>query len=568
MSAKQDPAKVLASMVQAGQEWMRRFAQNANPGAASGSDAARPAGWEIAGKQLPEVQRRMLEQMTAFWSNQGGLRGGEAGHEDPRFAAAAWREHPHFDLIRRAYLTYSTLLHESLDRMPLGEPEKAQARFAVRQLVDAMSPTNFFATNPEAIELALETGGRSLVEGMTLFLEDLGKGRVSMSDESAFEVGKNLAATPGSVVFENDLIQLIQYAPMTDAVYERPLLIVPPCINKFYILDLQPETSFVRYAVEQGHTVFVVSWRDVTPDLGHLTWDDYLQRGVMQAIHVARDICGQERVNVLGFCIGGTLSACAAAIMATNDERKIESLTLLTTMLDFAEPGELGLLVTEESVALREAQIGGGGVLQGKELAFTFSSLRANDLVWQYVANSYLKGKVPPAFDLLHWNSDSTNLPGPMFCWYLRNAYLENNLAKPGKTLQCGVPVDFGEIYLPAFIYASREDHIVPWRTAYRSGRLFSGETTFVLGASGHVAGVINPPAKRKRSYWIGGHGVDDPEQWLARAKSVAGSWWPHWSEWLATQAGERTRPRTRLGNEQYEPIEAAPGRYVRANVG
>ena len=307
-----------------------------------------------------------------------------------------------------------------------------------------------------------------------------------------------MATSPGSVVFENELMQLIQYAPSTTKVHKRPLLIVPPCINKFYILDLQPDNSFVAYAVAQGHAVFLVSWRNIGAEHGAMRWDDYLEQGVMRGIDTALAISGADRVNALGFCVGGTLLASALAVLAAKKEDKVASMTLLTTMLDFSDTGELGLLIDEASAAAREAQIGQGGLLKGSELAQVFAALRANDLIWPYVVAGYLKGKAPPAFDLLFWNGDDTNLPGPMFCWYLRNTYLENKLRVPGATRQCGVPVDLGKVKVPAFLYASREDHIVPWQTAYTSTQLLGGKLTFVLGASGHIAGVINPPASQE----------------------------------------------------------------------
>jgi polyhydroxyalkanoate synthase len=388
-----------------------------------------------------------------------------------------------------------------------------------------------------------------------------------MTDETAFEVGKNVAVTPGSVVFQNDLMQLIQYTPTTPEVFERPLVIIPPCIHKFYILDLTPENSFVRHAVAQGNTVFLVSWRNITPELGTKTWDDYIRMGPLAAIDVAREITGAEQVDTLGFCVGGTLLSSAVAVMRANDDNKVASMTLLTTMLDFSDPGEIGTMITEDAVAARETMIGKDGVLEGKDLALAFSSLRANDLIWPYVVNSYLKGKAPPAFDLLYWNSDGTNLPGPMFCYYVRNMYLENKLREPGKTIQCGVPVDLGDIDVPAYIYASREDHIVPWKSAYESNRLLGGPTTFVMGASGHIAGVINPPSKNKRNYWKGGKQGADPDQWLATSESVPGSWWPHWSEWLAQYAGGKVSAPAKPGNKRYKVIEPAPGRYVMAKA-
>jgi polyhydroxyalkanoate synthase len=433
----------------------------------------------------------------------------------------------------------------------------------MRQFVDAMSPSNFFVTNPEALDLAVKTGGASVAQGMTLFLEDLAKGRISNTDERAFEVGRTLAVTPGSVIFENELMQLIQYAPTTAQVFERPLVIIPPCINKFYVLDLQPENSFIRNAVAEGHTVFTVSWRNIRPELAHLTWDDYLQRGVMQALDVALEVTGADRANGLGFCIGGTLLASAAAVLAETDREPLASLTLLTTMLDFADPGEIGALLNEQAVAMREQAIGNGGVMRGRELEFAFASLRANDLMWQYVANSYLKGKAPPAFDMLYWNADATDLPGPMFCWYLRNCYLENRLRVPDGTTQCGVSVDLSLVDVPAFVYASREDHIVPWKSAFASTQLLAGETTFVLGASGHIAGVINPPARKKRSHWVGSTSEVDPDRWYATAREVPGSWWPEWTGWLAPHAGDKVRAPKAPGNRRHRPIEPAPGRYV-----
>jgi polyhydroxyalkanoate synthase len=442
------------------------------------------------------------------------------------------------------------------------ERKKAQWGFTLRQVIDAMSPANCLATNPEAMQTALDSGGASLVEGARLFLADLAKGRISMTDEQAFEVGRDLATTPGSVVYENALMQLIQYAPSTPQVHKRPLVIVPPCINKFYILDLQPDNSLVAYAVAQGHTVFLVSWRNVGPAEGQLGWDDYVEQGVLQALTVARKI-GRDRVNTLGFCIGGTLLASALAVARARGETPATSLTLLTTMLDFSDTGELGLLVDEAMVEKRESSIGGGGLLRGRELAQVFAALRANDLIWPYIVNGYLKGQAPPAFDLLYWNGDDTNLPGPMYCWYLRQTYLENRLREPGGTLQCGVPVDLSRIDVPAFVYASRDDHIVPWATAYASTGLLGGESRFVLGASGHIAGVINPPAKRKRHHWVGST-APDADSWLGAAQQVEGSWWPAWSDWLRGHAGALVAAPRKPGNAEFAVIEPAPGRYVK----
>jgi polyhydroxyalkanoate synthase len=414
------------------------------------------------------------------------------------------------------------------------------------------------------LRLALESGGESLATGIRNLIDDIGKGRISMTDEKAFEVGGNLAITPGAVIFENELIQVIQYTPLTDTVGDRPLVIIPPAINKFYVLDLQPTNSFVRYVVEQGHTVFMVSWRNVGADQGHLTWDDYLELGILRAIDVALSVTGADKVNALGFCVGGTMLGCAAAVLAARGEDKIQSLTFLTTMLDFTESGEIGLLIDESSVLTREQTIGKGGIMPGRELAFVFSTLRGNDLIWPYVVGNYLEGRQPDAFDILFWNADSTNLPGPMYCWYVRNSYLENNLRIPGKTIQCDVPVDLAQIDVPTYVLASREDHIVPWQTAYRTCRLVSGDVRFALAASGHIAGVINPASRNKRSFWVDGKLGNDAAQWLEDAREVPGSWWTDWSAWLKAQAGNLVSPRSQLGALQFSEIEPAPGRYVK----
>jgi poly[(R)-3-hydroxyalkanoate] polymerase subunit PhaC len=511
---------------------------------------------------LLDAQHAMLRVLgtpvATFWQAAN-----DTPASDHRFAGEAWHKDPRYQLMTRNYLSYARLLRGAIDGTPADARTKAQWQFSLRQVLDALSPANCLATNPEALALAVESGGASLAEGMRLFLQDMAKGRISMADDEAFEVGRNVATTPGSVVFENELMQLIQYAPATPTVRKRALLIVPPCINKFYILDLQPDNSLVAHTVAQGHTVFLVSWRNVSRAQGHLGWDDYVESGVIAAIDTALAISGADRVNTLGFCVGGTLLACALAVLAARGQRKVSSMTLLTTMLDFQDTGEIGLLVDEGMVASREAAIGRGGLMQGRELAQVFASLRANDLIWPYVVNGYLKGKAPPAFDLLFWNGDDTNLPGPMFCWYLRNTYLENKLCEPGATLQCGQAVDFGDIDVPAFLYASRDDHIVPWQTAYATTRLLGGDITFVLGASGHIAGVINPPAKGKRNHWVGKTGAE-PQAWLDAAQSVPGSWWPAWTKWLAKHAGGQVAAPKKPGGRKYPVIEPAPGRYVK----
>jgi polyhydroxyalkanoate synthase len=395
-------------------------------------------------------------------------------------------------------------------------------------------------------------------------LADAERGRITMSDESAFEVGRNVAVTPGSVVLRNELIELIQYSPATPEVCERPLVIVPPCINKYYILDLRPENSFVRYAVEAGHTVFVISWRNIPRELGGLSWDDYLERGVLAGIAAAQEISNSRTVNALGFCVGGTLLACALAVLAARGEAPVESATLLTTMLDFSDPGDIGVYISPEYLAAREPALACGGRVHGSELTRAFASLRPNELVWSYVVGNYLEGRTPPAFDLLYWNGDSANLPGPMYAYYVRTMYLDNHLRERGALSMCGESIDLKRVAVPAYVYASREDHIVPWRSAYRTLSLLGGEATFVLGASGHIAGVVNPPDHGRRSYWTSDRRTADPDAWLAGAQSHPGSWWPHWLRWLAAHAGERHAAPKRAGSARHPPLAPAPGAYVR----
>jgi polyhydroxyalkanoate synthase len=512
-------------------------------------------------------QAAYLEQQTRLWAallegKSEPVARPDAG--DRRFSGREWSENRYYDYLRQSYLLASRFVNELVEGAELDPAAKDRLRFAARQWIDAMSPANFAATNPQAIRKALESGGESLTRGMANLLADARKGRISQTDESAFEVGRNLAMTPGAVVYENDLMQLIQYAPSTAQTGVRPLVMVPPCINKYYILDLQPENSFVRYAVGEGHTVFMVSWRNVGPEQGHYGWDDYLRLGIFDPLRVAREITGADRVNALGFCVGGTLLAAALAVLAEKGEKTVESVTYLTTMLDFAEAGPIGVFIDPRSVAVRESAIGNGGILPGSDLAFVFSALRANDLVWPYVVNNYLMGQSPAAFDLLYWNADSTNLPGPMYCTYVRNTYLENRLRVPGALTNCGVPVDLGTVEQPAFILATREDHIVPWRSAYRSLGLLGGKRKFVLGASGHVAGVVNPAAKGKRSYWTGEPYPEDPEAWLAQAHERPGSWWIEWANWLGEFSGAKRAAPGAPGSARYPVIEPAPGRYVK----
>jgi len=527
-----------------------------------------PSAAAIDAATLARLQQEWLARHGELWRSL--LARPEAGKslpepEDKRFADPSWAESPYFDYLRRAYLLNAEYLHKLAEAASIGDGQaKARLRFVTRQYVDALAPTNFLATNPEFIATALATNGESIRRGLQNLIADLEKGRISQTAEDAFEVGRNLATTPGAVVFENELFQLLQYAPLTEEVAQRPLLIVPPCINKYYVLDLQPANSFVRYAIEQGQTVFLISWRNPGNEQGHLRWDDYLEQGVLTALRVVREICRIDEVNALGFCIGGTLLASALAVAKARSDAGVTALTLLTTLLDFADTGEIGLFVDEAAVTAREASIGKGGLLTGRELHAVFSLLRANDLIWPYVVGNYLKGGKPAPFDLLYWNADSTNLPGPFAAWYLRHLYLENGLRERGTLVMCGARVDLSLLNMPTFLLATREDHIVPWISAYASRGLLGGPTTFVLGASGHIAGVINPPAKGKRSHWVNEAEAGDADAWLAGAREVKGSWWPRWSEWLKEHGGKTVKARVRLGSRQYPPGEPAPGRYVK----
>ena len=524
---------------------------------------------QFAPAKLQELQKEYMEQARALWTQ--GLPNATTAPallgKDKRFSAEAWTQNPMAALTAATYLLNARALMGLAEAVEGDEKARARVRFAVEQWVAAMAPSNFMALNAEAQRKAIETRGESIAKGMQNLLADMRQGHVSMTDESLFEVGKNVATTEGAVVYENELFQLIEYKPLTDKVYERPFLLVPPCINKFYILDLQPENSLIRYAVEQGQHTFVVSWRNPDASLAHKTWDDYIENGAMAAIDVVQKITGAEKINALGFCVGGTILSNALAVLAARGEEPVASATFLTTLLDFSDTGILDVFIDEAFVKYREAELGKGGLMKGQDLASTFSFLRPNDLVWNYVVGNYLKGETPPPFDLLYWNSDSTNLPGPFYAWYLRNFYLENKLVEPGKLTVCGEKMDLSSLALPVYIYGSREDHIVPINAAYASTQVLPGKKRFVMGASGHIAGVINPPAKGKRSHWIRSDGKLPAtlDQWLDGATEHPGSWWTDWSTWLKSHAGKQVAaPRTYGKGSKFKAIEPAPGRYVK----
>ena len=520
----------------------------------------------FAPEKLQELQQQYMQEALALFNS--GMTPPDT-KSDKRFADAAWGDNPVAAYAAAVYLLNARTMMGLAEAVDADPKTRNRIRFAIEQWMAAAAPSNFMAFNAEAQKKAIETKGESIAKGMKNLMHDLQQGHVSMTDESLFEVGKNVATTEGAVVFENELFQLIEYKPLTAKVYEKPFLMVPPCINKFYILDLQPDNSLVRYAVAQGHRTFVVSWRNPDATLSTKTWDNYIEDAVIKAIAVTREISGAKTINALGFCVGGTMLSTALAVLAARGEKPVDSATLLTTLLDFADTGILDVFIDEAFVQYREKEMGKGGMMKGQDLASTFSFLRPNDLVWNYVVGNYLKGETPPPFDLLYWNSDSTNLPGPYYAWYLRNTYLENNLIKPGKATVCGEKVDMRLVDTPVYIYGSREDHIVPINASYASTQVLPGKKRFVMGASGHIAGVINPPAKNKRSHWIRADGKLPKTQaeWLKGAVEYPGSWWTDWSQWLKGHAGKQIAAPKTYGKGKYKAIEAAPGRYVKAKA-
>lgn len=520
-----------------------------------------------------DLPRATLDSLQADYQLQWGqlgqqlLTGQPFNFDDRRFSSGNWSE-PLFGSLAAFYLLNSNFLLKLLDKLLIKEEKPRQRlRYLVEQAIAASAPSNFLTSNPDALQRVVETQGASLFTGLLNLASDLQEGKMRQCDSGAFEVGVDLATTPGEIVFENDLFQLIQYYPQSETQYLRPVFIVPPSINKYYILDLRPDNSVVKHLLQQGHPVFMMSWRNFGPEHAETTWDDLIEQGVLRGLQVTRAISGEQRINCVGFCIGGTLLSTALAVLAARDDREIGSVTLLTTFLDYLDTGPISVFVDEELVAYRERTIGGidgpTGLFRGEDMGNTFSMLRPNDLWWNYNVDKYLKGNKPIPLDLLFWNNDSTNLPGPMYCWYLRHTYLQNDL-KSGDLDCCGVKLDLHAIDAPAYILATHDDHIVPWRSAFASTNLLSGTKRFVLGASGHIAGVINPPAKQKRHYWTNNRVTKNPDTWFKNAEQHPGSWWDDWFTWLAGHGGERQPAVANIGNDKYPILEPAPGRYVK----
>jgi polyhydroxyalkanoate synthase subunit PhaC len=490
---------------------------------------------------------------------------------DRRFRDPAWQDSALFDFIKQSYLLTSRWIVNTVEEIDgFDDKTRQKVDFYTRQFVDAMAPSNFVATNPEVLRVTLETHGENLLRGLSHLLEDLerGKGKlaIKMTDMDAFELGRNIGVTPGKVVFQNDLIQLLQYEPTTEQVWRRPLLIVPPWINKYYILDLQPKNSFIKYAVDQGFTVFVVSWVNPDEHYAKKGFDDYMVEGPLAALDAIERATGERDINAIGYCLGGTLLACTLAYMAARRDDRIRAATFFASLTDFEDAGELGVFIDEEQLASMESSMARLGYLDGREMATTFNMLRANDLVWSFVVNNYLLGKEPFPFDLLFWNSDSTRMPYAMHSFYLRKFYQENRLVEPGGITLCDVAIDLRKVRIPTYMLSTREDHIAPWASTYAATQHFRGDRTFVLAGSGHIAGVINPPTVEKYGYWVGEKLPPDPEDWLEAAEQRPGSWWPHWLDWNAAKSGEKV-PARRPGDGRLKVIEAAPGSYARVRA-
>jgi polyhydroxyalkanoate synthase len=507
--------------------------------------------------------RRMLGEDTAPAATPAA--------DDRRFKDAAWQENQLFDFIKQSYLLTARWMQQTVRNVDgLDDKTSKKVDFYTRQFVDAMAPSNFVLTNPEVLRTTVESGGENLLKGLEHLLEDLerGKGKLSikMTDLEAFRIGENIALTPGKVIYQNDLMQLLQYEPTTPKVYRRPLLIMPPWINKYYILDLREKNSFIRWAVAQGFTVFVISWVNPDEKLAAKTFEDYMFEGPLAALDAIEQATGEPDANVIGYCLGGTLLAATLAYMAAKNDKRVASATFFTTLVDFKEPGELGVFIDEEQLASLESRMSEKGYLEGSAMASTFNMLRANDLIWSFVVNNYLLGKDPFPFDLLYWNSDSTRMPAAMHSFYLRRMYQENKLVEAGGITLKGVPLDLRRIKTPTYILSTREDHIAPWIATYSATQLYRGQVHFVLAASGHVAGVVNPPDANKYGYWTNDELPADAQAWLAGAKQSPGSWWVDWAAWAAKHSGPKV-PARKPGDGKLKPIEDAPGSYVKERL-
>lgn len=529
-------------------------------------------------QQILEAQMGLWQSYMDLWqSTAQRMLGDEArpviepDRGDKRFKDAEWRDNQIFDFIKQSYLLTARWMQNTVsDVEGLDDQTQRKVAFYTQQFIDAMSPTNFVLTNPEVLRLTVEENGENLVRGLDNMLEDMERGKgqlaIRMTDMEGFRVGENIAVSPGKVVWQNDLMQLLQFSPSTPKVHKRPLLIVPPWINKYYILDLKQENSFIKYAVDQGLTVFVVSWVNPDERLAEKTFEDYMREGILGALDGIEAATGEREVTAIGYCLGGTLLASTLAYMAAKNDRRIVAATFFTALVDFRNAGDLCIFIDDEQLKYLEQRMAEhGGILDGSAMSSTFNMLRANDLIWSFVVNNYLKGKDPFPFDLLYWNSDSTRMPAKMHSFYLRNMYQKNLLSTPGGITLDGVPIDLSRIDIPVHIISTKEDHIAPWKATYAATQLYSGETTFTLAGSGHIAGIVNPPAAKKYGYWTSDADYPaDPDAWFEGTTAHEGSWWPHWYAWVAKQSGRKTSAARTPGSDAAPALEDAPGSYVK----
>ena len=583
-----DPAELSRSMSDIAQrsqrlvgDWLKRQAEEGTTAPNADPLNIGAAFMEMTTRLMTNPQK-LMEAQAGFWKDYMSLWQStaqrmmgmqapsviEGDPRDRRFKDEAWKDNEVFDFIKQSYLLSSRYITDVVKQADGLEPATAQkVDFYSRQFIDAMSPSNFLMTNPEVLRKTAESGGENLIKGLQNLLSDLerGKGnlRIKMTDTEAFKIGESIAVTPGKVVHQNALMQLIQYTPTTDKVLKRPLLIIPPWINKFYILDLRPRNSFVRWATAQGHTIFIVSWVNPDEKLAEKNFDDYMREGILDALTAIEAATGERAVNAIGYCLGGTLLSSTLAWMAANNDDRVKSATFFVTLMDFRESGELNVFIDEEQIKVLEGKMNKRGFLEGSEMATTFNMLRANDLIWSFVVNNYLLGNDPFPFDLLYWNSDSTRMPAKMHSFYLRNMYQDNKLSQPGGITLAGTPIDLSKVQVPAYFISTREDHIAPWRATYRGTKLLSGENRFVLAASGHIAGVVNPPEGGKYSHWLNNDLPEDPEAWFAGATEIAGSWWPDWQRWITAQDKRQVKART-PGDGKLSALDDAPGSYVK----
>ena len=588
-AAEADSAKMFAELAQRSSrimsDFLKRRAESKNSVVADEFGIAK-AFMDLSALMLAKPQHLAEAQMKMFWDYTRLWQSGwmqMMGQKvepvavpkkgDNRFRHEDWEHHFLFDYVKQSYLIAARHIHQAVSNVEhLPEDARKKVDFFTRQYIDALSPSNFALTNPEVVRETLGSGGQNLLRGLNNLLADIERGdgelRISMTDPKAFKMGKNIATTPGKVVFQNELMQLIQYQPNTAKVYKRPLLIIPPWINKYYILDLRESNSFIKWAVDQGHTVFVISWVNPGREYAGKTFEDYLHQGPYDALDAIEKATGEKQANVIGYCLGGTLLGAALGVMAAKKDKRAASATFFVSLLDFSIPGELGVFIDEKQVENLERRMNQRGYLEGSEMAGTFNMLRSNDLIWSFVVNNYLMGKDPFPFDLLYWNSDSTRMPAKMHSFYLRNMYLANKLKDPGGISLDGVPVDIAKIRIPAYFVSTAEDHIAPWKSVYKGARVLSGKVRFVLGGSGHIAGIVNPPAANKYCYWTNPALPQDPDEWLGTAARHEGSWWADWQAWIdANNRGIKVAARV-PGEGKLHVIEDAPGAYVSVHLG